>query len=418
LERDELLQLYAAIRRATEALCAPLAVEDYVVQSMPDASPAKWHLGHTSWFFETFVLREAQPDYRPLEPRWATLFNSYYVAAGERHPRPQRGLLSRPTVDEVYAYRRHVDAGMRAFLESAPEAAMRRQALTIEVGLNHEEQHQELLVTDLEHMLLGNPLQPVYRERPPAAPRGAALGAAGWVEHPGGVVEIGHAGPGFAYDNEQPRHRVWLEPFALADRLVTNAEFQSFIEDGGYERPELWLSEGWDTLRAQGWEAPLYWRREAGRWRTGTLAGPMDVDPHEPVCHVSWYEADAYARWAGVRLPREEEWEAVAAAQEVRGHFAESGRLHPAPLREAPAPGTAAQLYGDVWEWTASPYSPYPGYQPFQGALAEYNGKFMINQMVLRGGSCATPARHVRATYRNFFAPPARWQFSGIRLAR
>jgi ergothioneine biosynthesis protein EgtB len=410
--RRQLAALYRDVRAATERLVEPLTVEDMVVQTMPEASPTKWHLGHTSWFFETFVLREL-PGYRPFDERFTPLFNSYYNVVGVPHPRGARGHLSRPGLDEVRAWRRHVDQAMAAWLERADRAALAALAPVVEVGVNHEEQHQELLVTDVKHVLCGNPLAPRYR--PCERRRGTAAPIA-WRSFAGGQVEVGHGARSFSYDNELPRHRQWLERFALASRLVTCGEWLDFMRDRGYERPELWLSDGWDARGAQGWRAPLYWRGGGRDWTLATLGGERELDPLEPVCHVSFYEADAFARWAGARLPSEAEWEVAAAGRPASGNFLDGGALHPLPLAEAPA--ELAQLFGDVWEWTASPYLPYPGYRPFQGALAEYNGKFMCNQQVLRGGSCATPGRHIRASYRNFFPPTARWQFSGLRLAR
>jgi ergothioneine biosynthesis protein EgtB len=394
---------YAKVRAATVALAAPLTVEDQVVQTMPEVSPTKWHLAHTSWFFETFVLRPGLPGYHSLHERYHWLFNSYYEAAGARCPQPERGHLSRPTVAEVLAYRRHVDEAMARFLETADP----RFDFVVELGLHHEEQHQELVLTDAAHVLAQSPLDPAYHEPPPA--RSAAAPALGWHEHEGGLVEIGAGPAGFAFDNERPRHTALLRPFALATRCVTNGEWQAFIADGGYDRPELWLSDGWAVAQRQGWRAPLYWRDGA---REMTLGGVVPLDPAAPVGHVSHYEADAYARWARARLPTEAEWE--AAAGDARGALLESGRLTPAP-----AVGSGvAQAIGDVWEWTASPYLSYPGFQPFAGALGEYNGKFMSNRMVLRGGSCLTPERHIRPSYRNFWAPETRWQMTGLRLAR
>jgi len=411
-----LAERYRAVRAATDWLTDPLSPEDATVQAMPDASPAKWHLAHTSWFFETFVLERAVAGFRPFHADFRVLFNSYYNSLGAQHPRAQRGLVTRPGLSEVRAYRAHVDREMTALLDRglAPELAP-----LVEVGLQHEQQHQELILTDLKYLLAQNPLHPVYRERPARAGAGSAP-AQGWRRFAGGIQSIGHAGPGFSFDNEGPRHRVYLEPFELASRPVTNAEYLEFLADGGYRRPELWLSDGWAEVRASGLAAPLYWEEDGSGWRTFTLAGEGAVDPAEPVCHVSFYEADAYARWAGARLPTEAEWEVAAAEAPVVGNFVESGRLHPAPAPAHAAGHDAGmtQLYGDVWEWTASPYVAYPGYRPPAGALGEYNGKFMCNQLVLRGGSCATPASHVRATYRNFFPPGARWQWSGLRLAR
>jgi ergothioneine biosynthesis protein EgtB len=426
-------QRYRDVRRATEDLCRPLSAEDCGVQSMPDASPAKWHLAHTSWFFETFVL-SGRPWYRPFHPAFGYLFNSYYNGVGDRHERPRRGMLSRPSLDDVRAYRRHVDEAMLRLLDhgrgddgGAGGAAAER----IVLGLHHEQQHQELILTDIKHAFWCNPLRPAYRSDGDglAPPPPAVAAPLAWTAWQGGVVEIGHApatsgaGPSsFAFDNEGPRHRVHLQPFLLASRPVTAGELMAFIDDGGYARAELWLSDGWDAVRAGGWTAPLYWEARGGDgWWALTLDGMRPVRPDDPVCHVSYYEADAYARWAGARLPTEAEWETAAAPLPVDGHLLESGLLHPRAAAAAPATaagGAPAQLFGDVWEWTQSPYTPYPGFRPAAGALGEYNGKFMCNQLVLRGGSCATPRSHIRASYRNFFAPSARWQFSGVRLAR
>ena len=408
----ELARRYRDVRAVTESLAAPLSPEDCTVQSMPDASPVKWHLAHTSWFFETFVLEAGIGGYRPFRPEFRVLFNSYYNSVGAQHTRSQRGMLSRPALEEVRAYRVHVDQHMLDLLEQGGGLALLD---TIELGLHHEQQHQELVLTDLKHMLSLNPLRPVYREAP--QPSFAEPPPLRWHGHPGGVAWIGHDGGSFAFDNEGPRHRALVEPFRLGSRLVTNGEFRSFMADGGYERPELWLSDGWDAARTHRWRAPLYWWEEGGAWHTLTLSGPRPVRADEPVCHVSFYEADAFARWARGRLPSEVEWEIFAARAAVDGNVLEAGVLHPRPWAESggDAPG---QLFGDVWEWTSSPYVPYPRYQPPPGALGEYNGKFMVNQFVLRGGSCATPRSHLRASYRNFFPPHARWQFSGIRLAR
>jgi ergothioneine biosynthesis protein EgtB len=413
--RSSVAARYAATRRATEQLVKPLSPEDCALQSMPDASPAKWHLAHTTWFFETFILERFAPDYRPFHPAFRVLFNSYYNAVGEKHPRPERGLISRPGLAEVLAYREHVDARMADLFEKFRSGGGEFTAL-VELGVNHEEQHQELILTDAKHLLWKNPQRPAYSRRWPLTPiRGRK---ARWVGFDGGLVEIGHAGRGFAFDNEGPRHAVSLRPFEVASHPVTHGDFLAFIADGGYERPELWLSAGWDMVQAQRWRAPQYWERQGDEWRTFTLHGMVKVDPHTPICHVSYYEADAFARWSGARLPTEAEWEVVAVQAPVEGNFVESGALHPLALRsEPPAPGPA-QLFGDVWEWTQSAYSPYPGFRAAAGAVGEYNGKFMCNQYVLRGGSCATPRAHIRATYRNFFPPEARWQFSGLRLAR
>jgi ergothioneine biosynthesis protein EgtB len=405
---------FAAVRGFTERLCDGLATEDYVVQSMPDVSPTKWHLAHTSWFFETFLLREHLRGYRPLNEGYAFLFNSYYVHAGERHCRAQRGYISRPTVAEVFEYRRYVDEHMQRLLDGADGAPLETLRPLLEIGLNHEQQHQELMLTDLKHVFGVNPLRPVFRER-----EGAGTAEAlplEWIPVEGGVRWIGHAGEGFAYDNEGPRHRQFLQPFQLANRLVTNGEYLQFMEDGGYRRPDLWLSMGWATVQEHGWTEPFYWERRDGEWALFTLNGVREVDPAEPVCHLSYFEADAYARWAGARLPTEAEWEVAAESVPIYGNLVERERFHPAAAQGEP--GTLRQMYGDVWEWTQSQYTPYPGYRPPPGALGEYNGKFMCNQFVLRGGSCATSETHIRATYRNFFPPDATWQFTGLRLAR
>lgn len=407
--------VYQTVRRATEALAAPLSEEDTVVQSMPDASPVKWHLAHTSWFFETFILEKEFAGYRPFHPSFRVLFNSYYNAIGDKHPRPQRGLISRPGLKEVRDYRRHIDEHM-ALLLSRGEGIRESVRELIELGCHHEQQHQELILTDLKHMLSMNPLKPVYREAWPltnVAPRRMR-----WHGFDGGLVDIGFTPNGaFAFDNETPRHRVWLEPFELASHPVTYGEFTDFIADGGYSKPELWLSLGWDWVQANKIEAPLYWEERDSGWHTFTLHGMVPIDVNTPICHINYFEADAYARWANARLPMEAEWEIAASKAGMSGNFVESGALHPLAAR-SDNPTAPNQLYGDVWEWTQSAYLPYPGYQPLPGAVGEYNGKFMCNQFVLRGGSCASPQSHIRATYRNFFPPDARWQFSGLRLAR
>ncbi|MDQ6888281.1 MAG: ergothioneine biosynthesis protein EgtB [Gemmatimonadota bacterium] len=406
---------YQAVRAQTEALCEPLETEDYVVSSMPDVSPTKWHLAHTSWFFETFVLAPNDPSYRSPNPQYSFLFNSYYVQAGERHCRAQRGLVTRPTVDEVFAYRAHVDAHMRSLIERIGGNEGEHTANSvIELGLHHEQQHQELLLTDIKHVLWTNPLRPVYapREAEPAR----TVRPLEWHSVTEGLYRIGHAGEGFAFDNESPSHRQFLEGFRIGSRLVTNGEYLEFIEDGGYRRPTLWLSNGWSTVQDRKWEAPLYWERSTDGWNEFTLAGSRTLDPDEPVCHVSYYEADAFARWAGQRLPTEAEWEVAAHHAPVAGTFVESHRFHPAPATRASA-DAPQQLYGDVWQWTQSPYVAYPGYVAPTGAIGEYNGKWMSDQWVLRGASCATPLSHARLTYRNFFPADARWQFAGIRLA-
>jgi ergothioneine biosynthesis protein EgtB len=392
---------YGEVRALTEALAAPLSPEDQTVQSMPDVSPTKWHRAHVTWFFETFVLGPHAPGYRPFDERFGYLFNSYYEAVGPRHDRSQRGLLTRPGAAEVGAYRAHVDAAMAELLTGGISA---RVAELVELGLHHEQQHQELLLMDAKHVLSVNPLQPSYRP----ARRPAPVATDGWFEHDGGLVEVGADGPAFAFDNEGPRHRAWLEPFRLRSSLVTCGEWLEFMADDGYHRPELWLSAGWATIGAQGWEAPGYWEPVDG-WTVFTLDGRRPVDPAEPVCHVSYYEAEAFARWSGARLPTEAEWEVVAAGRPVDGAFLDLDVLHPR--------GTTS-LHGDAWQWTASPYTPYPGFRPAAGAVGEYNGKFMVDQHVLRGGSCLTPPGHIRPTYRNFFPAAARWAASGVRLAR
>ncbi|MGO8860587.1 MAG: ergothioneine biosynthesis protein EgtB [Acidimicrobiales bacterium] len=406
---------YAAVRAATERLAAPLSAEDQTVQSMPDVSPTKWHRAHVTWFFETFVLAPHLPGYHPYNDAFAYIFNSYYEALGDRHPRPERGLISRPGIAEVARYREFVDQAMGSLLHGELEVGVPE---LITLGLHHEQQHQELLLMDIKNVLSRNPLRPAYM-----APSGAGPGSgdrtaapkAGWIEHEGGVAEIGHTGRGFGFDNEFPRHRVFLSPFALADRPVTCGEWMSFMEDGGYHRPEFWLSDGWSVVMNQGWHSPLYWFCEPelpGRWLQFTLSGVRPVDPDEPVCHVSYYEADAFAHWTGMRLPTEAEWE-TAAIPIAEGDNLLGGECpHPRPAVSTNA------LLGDVWEWTSSAYTPYPGFRAAPGAVGEYNGKFMVSQYVLRGGCCATPPGHVRTTYRNFFPPGARWAFSGVRLAR
>ncbi len=416
VSRPQLLDRYVSVRAFSEKLAEPLQVEDYVVQSMEDASPTKWHLAHTTWFFETFVLRPLVSAYSPAFPEYAYLFNSYYVQAGERYPRPMRGLVTRPTVAQVFDYRRAINREIVSLLENGPDDLVEQALPVIEIGLHHEQQHQELMLTDLKHLFSFNPLHPVYVDRPPTV--SMEVEPIGWKSFPGGIESIGHDGEGFCFDNELPRHRVLLGSFELADRLITNGEYLEFIDDGGYETPTLWLNEGWQTALEQGWKAPLYWKKRDDGWWHFTLNGLRRVNPSEPVCHVSHFEADAYARWAGARLATEQEWEVAATQAPNDGNFAENGRFHPLPLLARGSRDGARQLFGDVWEWTQSPYLGYPGYRPMKGALGEYNGKFMSRQVVLRGGSCATPESHIRATYRNFFPPTARWQFSGVRLCR
>jgi ergothioneine biosynthesis protein EgtB len=408
----EWLARYRDVRRESERICQPLTIEDYCIQSMPDVSPPKWHLAHTSWFFETFILRPFAPSYVIFHPRYDYLFNSYYETVGSPYPRPQRGLLSRPTVADIYDYRAHVDAAMSKFVSRCPEEHVQTVRDRLVLGLHHEQQHQELLFTDIKYNLALNPLRPAYSDI--AESPSATAPSLAWVAYPGGVQEIGYRGGEFSFDNETPCHRVYLNDFALASRCVTNGEYMAFMQDRGYERSDLWLSDGWREVKEQGWCAPLYWENREACWCVYTLGGMRPVRDDEPVCHLSYYEADAYARWARKRLPTEAEWEVAAASVEVTGNFVESGRLHP---QTASASSNPVQFFGDVWEWTASDYAPYPGFRAPAGALGEYNGKFMCNQRVLRGGSCASLQSHLRASYRNFFYPNARWQFSGLRLA-
>jgi ergothioneine biosynthesis protein EgtB len=413
LDRLALLARYHDVRRTTERLCRPLGAEDHVVQAMPDVSPTKWHLAHVSWFFETFLLAPNLPGYALLNPAYRVLFNSYYNGVGPQFSRPDRGHLSRPTVAEVQTYRAWVDRGMASLLERGDEARLAALAPLLELGLNHEQQHQELILTDIKYNLAVNPLHPAYHGV--TLVRGAATRPLGWREHAGGLQPIGHDGVGFAFDNEWPRHTVYLRPFRIGDRLVTSGEYLEFVDAGGYRDAAPWLSEGWRAVQERGWQAPLYWERVDDAWWTQTLSGFLPLDPHAPVAHVSYFEADAYARWRGARLPSEPEWEHAATDAPVVGNFQDAGVFHPLP---SPATdGALAQVFGDVWEWTQSAYAPYPGYRAAPGAVGEYNGKFMVSQMVLRGGSCVTPRSHIRASYRNFFPPDARWQFSGIRLA-
>jgi len=401
-------ELFDRTRATSLELVTPLNDEDMGLQSMEDASPPKWHLAHTTWFFEEFILKPSLPGYRPKDGRFAVLFNSYYVQAGPRHTRSKRGLLSRPTVTEVMDYRAHVDEALRDGLERDAFTIGRDELdALVTLGCHHEMQHQELLVTDLLHAFSHNPLLPAYREPGPAAVR--PMRETGWTDYDGGLLEIGHDGGGFAYDCEGPRHKVWLDPYRLADRPVSNGDWIAFMEDGGYDSQTLWLMEGWAIKEKNGWDSPLYWWRQDGTWWTYTLLGPRPVDLAAPVVHVSYYEADAYARWAGHRLPTEAEWEAAAEPTRIAGNFLNSGALVPL--------GGTSSLWGDVWQWTSSAFSPYPGFRPPEGAIGEYNGKFMINQMVLRGGSCATPERQMRASYRTFFYPHQRWQMLGLRLA-
>jgi ergothioneine biosynthesis protein EgtB len=389
--RDAWLQAFLSVRSETERRAATLSAEDQVVQSMPDASPIKWHRAHTTWFFEQFLLVPHRPDYKHFDERFPFLFNSYYVSAGPRHARPQRGLVTRPGAEEVAAYRRHVDAAVRTLIEEAPDAVFAAVQPVLEIGLHHEQQHQELMLTDILHAFAQNPTDPAYDPawQMPAAERGSGR----FADVPAGIHTIGYQDDGFHFDNERPAHQVLVQPVRLARNLVTNAEWLAFMRERGYATPTLWLSDGWATVQAEGWDAPGYWREIDGEWFVMTLGGLREVDPAAPVCHVSYYEADAYARWAGKHLPTEFEWEVAART------------------------GVIANAFGIVWQWTRSAYSPYPGYAAAEGALGEYNGKFMVSQLVLRGSSLATPQGHARDSYRNFFYPPARWQFTGLRLA-
>lgn len=406
---------YQNVRQATERLCAPLSPEDSVVQSMPDCSPAKWHLAHTSWFFETFVLETALPNYRHFDPHYRYLFNSYYQTVGAQYARPQRELITRPGLNEIHQYRRHVDKHVAQLLSD--EMLLSPALLNIvELGLQHEQQHQELILTDIKHLFSFNPTHPAYQAAAPVVPAATAAPLS-WQAYEAGLNWLGYSGDTFSFDNEQPRHRVFTEAFALASRPATNREYLEFISAGGYETPQFWLSDGWKAAQQFGWQAPLYWQKEAGQWFTHTLNGWLPLNMEEPVCHLSFYEADAFARWNDARLPTEAEWELAAAPLPVNGNFVESSILHPRTAHLASG-ANLAQMLGDVWEWTQSSYSPYPGFRVSAGALGEYNGKFMCNQFVLRGGSCVTPQSHIRPTYRNFFPPEARWQFSGVRLAR
>ena len=415
VDRDEILTKFQAVRANSHALAAPLSPEDCLLQSMPEASPVKWNLAHTSWFFETFLLSPLLDGYECFHPKFGYLFNSYYNQVGQMHPRPRRGLLSRPSLHDVYRYRRYVDEAVARFVETATEQDIAAASSILALGFAHEEQHQELLLTDLKHGMFQNPIFPsVYEEQETERLHAPPLR---WERMPAGLCDIGWDGEGFAFDNEGPRHKVFLQPFELSNRPVTNAEFIGFIEDGGYEDATHWFSDAWDLVNKEGWRAPLYWRKgEGDAWFEYTLFGERRVNPDAPVCHVSQYEAAAYASWAGARLPTEFEWEAASTLFTFEGNVLDNG----APRAPRPADGgeRLLQLFGDVWEWTSSPYVAYPGYAPPTGAIGEYNGKFMSNQMTLKGGSCATPAGHLRVSYRNFFPPQARWQFSGFRLAR
>ncbi|MCU7827870.1 MAG: ergothioneine biosynthesis protein EgtB [Candidatus Thiodiazotropha sp. (ex Myrtea sp. 'scaly one' KF741663)] len=407
---ERLLSRYEAVRAVSELICEPLAIDDYQLQSIVETSPPKWHLAHVSWFFETLVLSHFRKDYRPYHPDFNYIFNSYYYTVGEMHPRPKRGMLSRPTVEEIYNYRRHVDEQMRRLMAWVDSEQWDDLAFRVTLGLNHEQQHQELLLMDIKHNLSVNPLLPAYRSDLTESP--VLVSPVRWEERAGGVHEMGHAGDGFSFDNETPRHQVLMRDHRLANRLVTNQEYLEFIDDGGYQQPALWMADGWTLINQQGWRHPLYWRSVEGEWREYTLGGVRDLNPNQPVCHMSFYEADAYARWVGKRLPGEAELELMLDEQKtVDGNFFETGYLHPATALPE------GQWYGDLWNWTNTSYAGYPGFKPLKGAMGEYNGKFMSNQMVLKGGCCVTPSDHIRASYRNFYYPHDRWPFTGIRLA-
>lgn len=414
-DQTYLWERYADVRRESEWLCKPLEIDDYGAQTMPAVSPPKWHLAHTAWFFETLVLKPFLDGYREYHPLFPYLFNSYYESLGSYHPRPERGLLSRPTVAEVYRYRAYVDEHMARVLGQAGHLHREEIERCTVLGLNHEQQHQELLLTDIKHIFAYNPLRPSYGAMAWGTRVFDALPLR-WLDFEGGIKSIGHEGEGFAYDNEAPVHKVYLHDFQLASRPVTNGEFMEFIEAGGYQKPDYWLSDAWKRVCQHGWKAPLYWECLDGEWWQMTLSGMRAVDEGSPVCHVSYYEAAAFAQWCGKRLPTEAEWEVAASTLPIEGNLRESGALHPLPLSSDDL--FPSQMFGDVWEWTQSPYTPYPGFRQIPGPLGEYNGKFMSGQMVLRGGSCITPVDHIRATYRNFFYPEERWQFSGFRLAK
>ena len=418
VEPDTVAARFERIRAATLALTRPLEAEDMQVQSMADVSPMKWHLGHTTWFFETFVL-EPLTGHTPFHPRYREIFNSYYQQVGARHPRPERGMLTRPRLRDVLAYRQHVDEHLGTILRDDPQQLGAERLALVEIGLHHEQQHQELMLMDIKHVLGSNPLDPSYR--PEAAPSSGEAAPLHWHRVRGGLVEIGHEGRGFGYDNEFPRHRAFVEDVDLASRPVTNRELLEFVEDDGYTTPTLWLSDAWDHMQSEDpWTCPMYWEQRDGQWMQFTMHGLEPLRLDDPATHLSYYEADALARWTGYRLPTESEWENAARDLPVRGNFVEDEQWHPRPY-DGDADDTAqgpVQMFGDVWEWTQSHYSPYPGFRAPEGAVGEYNGKFMVNQFVLRGGCWATPRDHVRATYRNFFHPWTRWHFGGVRLVR
>jgi ergothioneine biosynthesis protein EgtB len=411
--REHLLSLYNQVRAFSHHLVDPLEIEDFVIQPMESASPTKWHLAHTSWFFETFVLEKFDESFQSLHPQYAYFFNSYYLQTGVPFTRAKRGLLSRPTVKEVFTYREYVDEQVRNFIKQCDDSVWEKASEVVEIGINHEQQHQELILTDLKYLLAQNPLLPTYKKMDNVD--GSTPTDINWISFSKGIVEIGNEENEFTYDNEHPKHSTYVQDFELADRLVTVGEYLQFMEDDGYKRSELWLDEGWSAVQAESWEAPLYWFIKEGDWHIFTLSGVHPINNNEPVTHVSYYEADAFARWKGVRLPTEQEWEHACGAQAIEGNFVDNDIMHPVAASNKEG---LKQMYGDAWEWTMSSYAPYPGYKPLPGALGEYNGKFMANQYVLRGGSCATSKSHIRKTYRNFFHADARWQFSGIRLAK
>jgi ergothioneine biosynthesis protein EgtB len=408
-ERELLRSEFRQVRSISEKLCAPLAVDDYQIQSVPQTSPPKWHIAHVSWFFETFILPKFNAGYRPFNEKFDYIFNSYYYTHGKMYPRPQRGLLSRPTVEEVIAYRHHIDKMVDDLLENTTDENWNELKDRVTLGLHHEQQHQELLLMDVKHNFSVNPIKPAYREDL-ASPEGSSR-SINWIKFEGGLHSLGNKGNEFCFDNETPQHKLLLNPFSLADRFITNAEFLEFIEDNGYTNPALWLSDGWTKINIDSWKHPLYWSKKDNTWQQFTLGGMRLLNPDEPVCHLSYYEADAFARWTGKRLPLEAELEIALSQQPITGNFFEDDLLHPSP---ADQPG---QWFGDLWAWTASPYMAYPGFKPLAGTIGEYNGKFMSNQMVLRGGSCVTSSSHMRSSYRNFFYPDERWAFTGVRLA-
>jgi len=412
--KKHVLEYFKKVRSFTHHIVGPLEIEDFVIQAMKNTSPTKWHLAHTSWFFETFVLGKYEPNFESLHPQYAYLFNSYYLQTGVPFSRTNRGLLSRPTVKEVFEYRAYVNDQIEHFIKKCDDERWAEVAQVLEIGLNHEQQHQELIITDLKYLLAQNPLLPVYKDR--VIEPSKVVNEINWIQFNEGIVEIGNDGSEFTYDNEHPVHRVFVQNYKLADRLITNQEYIEFINDGGYERSELWLDEGWSKINTEGWEFPLYWFKRDGELFNFTLSGARPIALDEPVTHISYFEADAFARWKGCRLPTEQEWEHACGELDIEGNFVDEDNFHPSTVRDENK--SLKQMYGDAWEWTQSSYSAYPGYEPLAGALGEYNGKFMANQYVLRGGSCATSKSHIRKTYRNFFHTDARWQFTGIRLAK